>query len=71
MFTIFKVKNVQSIQVPNTRENFSTREFAESNGLGPPLGASLLKVKQENEDHDDGDRPFKKQKRSRKVADLP
>jgi len=37
--------------VPNSRDNFSNRAFAEDNDLGPTVGASVFNIKHENEEN--------------------
>ena len=50
VLTFFQAQEFQTIVVPNSRENFSTRTYAHTNAFGSPLGASFFNIKYETED---------------------
>eukprot|EP00253_Pinus_taeda_P006565 PITA_06565 len=51
VFTLFKQNEPPNFRL-NSRENFSTRRFAEANALGPPVTAAFYRIKNENEEQD-------------------
>ena len=54
VFTLFKENEYQpSITQPFHRHIFSTRAFAGTNDLGPPLGAAFCYMQNETDDQND------------------
>jgi hypothetical protein len=73
VLTVFKTDEFELISEPNSRANFSTRTFAHSNALGPPLGASFFNIKYENEDEkhkNEGNEPSRKAEENGSASDL-
>jgi len=45
VFTVFKPNEAPpNIILPASRENFSTRAFADTNALGPPVGVAFFTI---------------------------
>lgn len=47
VFVLFKQKRRQAVTPPDSRDNFSTRRFAEENDLGLPVAAVYFNAQRE------------------------